>query len=150
MQNQNYMSASMAKIKTNKIRRLSFLRLGVLSIIFFVAVYILYISLGAGYSFVKTRFTNGTTDVNSEKVYSRSVADKINNEKDLILYISRHIKLPDENPTVYAKVKDAQKLEGQSPFYADVKEGQYVLIYPSLAIIYDAERDVLIKTMSIK
>lgn len=60
------------------------------------------------------------------------------------------ILLPDVTPTM-ALVTDSNILKKQQPtFFADVKNGDRLIIYPDLAIIYDYEANKIIKIGSIQ
>lgn len=46
--------------------------------------------------------------------------------------------LPDGNPESLVRVENPEKLRGENPFYSDIKEGDYIIAYPKMFIIYDA------------
>jgi hypothetical protein len=69
---------------------------------------------------------------------------------DLIKKISKQVDLPKEDIKIFMKVKDENSLQLESDFYKDVKKDDYVIIYPSLAIIYDANKDLVLKTANLK
>jgi hypothetical protein len=66
-------------------------------------------------------------------------------DSQIISRLKTIIILPDVAPTM-ALVTDANILKNQQPaFFADVKNGDRLIIYPNLAIIYDYEANKIIK-----
>lgn len=68
----------------------------------------------------------------------------------LLNKIGEQVKLPKEEVKMFMKVKNAEELKNESDFYADIQKDNYVVIYPSMAIIYDANTDKVIKTIILK
>ena len=69
-------------------------------------------------------------------------------EKDtesIIKMVSRHIRVPDEKPNI-GVVTDIASLLQNEPFYQGAKNGDVLLIYPSIsrAILFDPQQDVII------
>jgi len=62
-------------------------------------------------------------------------------DKFILEKVSKHIVLPKEVPLSLVRVEDADKLRLEHPFYKDVKEGDYIIAYTKLFIIYDAMHD---------
>ncbi len=58
-------------------------------------------------------------------------------QSEIIARVSRLTALPQESPYEIVRVQDEEDLRKQNPFYKDIKEGDYILIYKNLAIIYD-------------
>lgn len=66
-------------------------------------------------------------------------------DSQIIARLKTIILLPDVVPTM-AVVTNADALKNQQPtFFADVKNGDRLIIYPNLAIIYDYESNKIIK-----
>ena len=65
-------------------------------------------------------------------------------KSEILTRIAKHIKLPTKEPEAVVRVQDADTLKKQNDFYSNVKEGDYVIIYSNLAIIYDLLNDNLI------
>jgi hypothetical protein len=42
------------------------------------------------------------------------------------------------------RVQDEETLRKQNTFYKDVREGEYILIYKNLAIIYDLRNNIVV------
>lgn len=68
----------------------------------------------------------------------------------LLNKIGEQVKLPKEEIKMFLKVKNPDSLKGESDFYKDIQKDNYVVIYPSLAIIYDANQNKVIKTVILK
>jgi hypothetical protein len=78
-----------------------------------------------------------------------NVWDEVNagvsvSQKEIVLKVSKHIDLPNEEPQEVVRVQDAQSLQAQNDFYKDVKEGDYILMYKNMAVIYDLRNDVVV------
>ncbi len=65
--------------------------------------------------------------------------------QDIVTKISKHIRVPDEEPLV-ALITDIDALVAEQPFYAGAENGDILIIYPSVskAILYSEKKDVLI------
>jgi co-chaperonin GroES (HSP10) len=78
-------------------------------------------------------------------VLGTSFADEVVISKSEILSrAKKHITLPDEAPTRIVRVQDSDDLKKQNDFYKDVKVGDYIIMYQSVAIIYDLRNDALV------
>lgn len=65
--------------------------------------------------------------------------------QDIIYMVTRHIKTPDEKPD-FAVITDATSAAQRMPFLQGAKNGDILLIYPSIsqAILFDPQEDVII------
>lgn len=70
--------------------------------------------------------------------------DVVVSKAEIVIRVAKHTSLPDVKPDAVVRVQDPDTLKKQNPFYANVKEGDYVLMYPSLAVIYDLRNDSII------
>lgn len=86
------------------------------------------------YHFASTTFAN-------EVVVSKS---------EIISRVAKHQVLPSLSPTDIVRVQDPEDLKRQNPFYNNIKEGDYILMYPSMAIIYDLRNDVIVGVKELK
>ena len=68
----------------------------------------------------------------------------------LLKKIGEHIVLPDEEEVTFAKVKDPKALQDQSSFYKGIEKGDYIVLYPSLAVIYNLQKDIIVNTVALK
>ena len=67
---------------------------------------------------------------------ARTKAESITQE-DVIYQLSKEIVLPDEVPTTFLRVSDAKTLTLQDEFYKNVQNGDYIIVYSSLALVYN-------------
>lgn len=65
-------------------------------------------------------------------------------QSEIVSRVAKHVSLPSSNPDALVRVEDAETLKKENSFYEKVKEGDYVVIYPSLAIIYDVRNDSIV------
>ena len=65
-------------------------------------------------------------------------------QSEIIARVSRLTALPQENPYEIVRVQDEEDLQKQNPFYKNVKEGNYILMYKNLAVIYDLRNNVIV------
>lgn len=154
-------------IKTrNKKRKISWIKvLRLIGILLLAIVFMFAIYKAAAYLYEvgKTKvsamniITSSTTDNQNtasenevKSIFGGEKEKPIINEQNVEEYVAKHMKLPDEQLTTMAKVKDPATLAEQSVFFKDVKKGDYVLVYPSVAIVYDPIDDKIIRTMSLK
>lgn len=70
--------------------------------------------------------------------------------KQIVERIRSLIDIPkDVEPTV-ATIVDVEKLKAQNPFYAAAKNGDYLIVTPSRAILFDADRGVIIDVVPVQ
>lgn len=75
-----------------------------------------------------------------------ALIDKINSEvvvsqQEIIFRVKKHLEIPSDNPQSVVRVEDASNLKSQNEFFKDVKEGDYVILYDNMAIIYNLKKD---------
>ena len=58
-------------------------------------------------------------------------------QSEIVSRVGKLTSLPAEDPYEIVRVQDEDDLRKQNPFYKNIKEGQYILIYKNLAVIYD-------------
>ena len=80
--------------------------------------------------------------------YYSGSSSEVSSNYDIINKISKQVKLPTEEVKVLLKVKNPESLKQEADFYKDVKKDDYILVYPSLAIIYDANLDKVVKIIN--
>lgn len=76
------------------------------------------------------------------------VNDVVVSKSEIIARVGKHIELPPGEPEAMVRVQDAETLQKQAPLYENVKEGDYILIYPSLAVVYDLRNDHIVALKS--
>lgn len=72
--------------------------------------------------------------------------------QSVIAQVGKHILLPSDETPIIATVTDAATLRAQQPFYKDVSDGDYLLIYQSQAraILFDPNKDMLVNVGAIQ
>lgn len=78
-----------------------------------------------------------------------SVANEVViSESEILTRIGKHTRLPIGKPIEVARVEDPENLRNQAGLYENVKEGDYIVIYPSLAVVYDLRNDRIVALKS--
>lgn len=65
-------------------------------------------------------------------------------KSEIIYRVSKLTNVPQGDPTALVRVEDAESLKKQNSFYENVKSGDYVLIYPKVAIIYNLQNNSIV------
>ena len=58
-------------------------------------------------------------------------------KSEIIARVGKLTPIPTDQPQAVVRVEDAETLKKQNSFYENVKNGDYIIMYPTLAIIYD-------------
>jgi hypothetical protein len=74
--------------------------------------------------------------------------DVVVSKSEIIARIARHTELPHENPEAVVRVQDAETLQKQAALYENVKEGDYIVVYSTLAVVYDLRNDRIVALKS--
>ncbi len=67
---------------------------------------------------------------------------------NLIENIRKHVDLPVGNPEQVFRVQDATVIKKEGEFYKDAQDGDWVVIYNSIAVIYDGRKDIIRNVVS--
>jgi hypothetical protein len=70
--------------------------------------------------------------------------DVIISKSEIVSRVGKLTSLPAGTPDAVVRVQDADTLKKQNSFYENVKEGDYIIMYPSLAVIYSLRTDSLV------
>ena len=65
-------------------------------------------------------------------------------QSEIVARVGRLTSLPKEQPYEIVRVQDEEILRKQNSFYKDVKEGDYIIMYKNLAVIYDLRNNVVV------
>lgn len=80
----------------------------------------------------------------------KTVANEIVISKSQIIdRVAKLTSLPAGNPEAVVRVQDAENLKRQNSFYKDVESGDYIIMYKTLAVIYDLRNDKILATKNI-
>lgn len=70
--------------------------------------------------------------INSARTKAESIT-----QDNVISQLSKQIVLPNEIPITFLRVSDAKTLATQDEFYKNVQNGDYIIVYSSMALVYD-------------
>ncbi|MFA6608493.1 MAG: hypothetical protein WCT07_01110 [Candidatus Paceibacterota bacterium] len=70
--------------------------------------------------------------------------DVVVSKSEILSRVSKHVQLPTEAPDAVVRVQDAGVLKKQNDFYVNVKEGDYIIMYTNIAVIYDLRNDSIV------
>ncbi len=70
--------------------------------------------------------------------------DVVVSKSEILVRVGKLTELPKGDAEAVVRVQDASALKKQNDFYLNVKEGDYIVIYPNLAIIYDLRNDTIV------
>lgn len=63
---------------------------------------------------------------------------------EIVTRVSKLTSLPGEEPYDIVRVQDPEYLKKQNIFYKDIEEGDYILMYPNLAVIYNLRNNQIV------
>ena len=69
--------------------------------------------------------------------------------KEMIARVRTHIRLPEEFEPTVAEIIDVEMLRGKNDFYAQAANGDYLIITPSLAILYRPSEDIILNVVPV-
>ena len=70
--------------------------------------------------------------------------DVVVSQSEIISRVSKLVVLPSVAPDKVVRVEDAQILKSQSDFFGNTKDGDYILMYKNLVIVYDLRNNVIV------
>lgn len=65
-------------------------------------------------------------------------------KSEIVDRVAKLTPLPPGTPDAIVRVEDAESLQQQNNFYLNVKSGDYILMYPKLAVIYDLRNNSIV------
>ena len=74
--------------------------------------------------------------------------DVVVSKSEILARIAKHTQLPEGEPEAVVRVQDPETLQKQNSLYENVKEGDYIVIYPTLAVVYDLRNDHIVALKS--
>ena len=74
--------------------------------------------------------------------YKKWSIERIENA-DVLDRVRSHIMLPKVSPNKIIRINNIEALRAQNAFYKDIEEGDFIIIYPKKAYIYDSRHDIL-------
>lgn len=70
--------------------------------------------------------------------------DVVVSKSEIVDRVSKLTTLPLGAPDAVVRVQDPETLKKQNDFYSNVKEGDYIVMYPKIAVIYDLRNNSII------
>ena len=70
--------------------------------------------------------------------------DVVISQSEILFRVSKHTHLPTSEPSAGGRERDAETRKKESAFDEKIKEGDYIIIYPELAVIYDLRDDSIV------
>lgn len=78
-------------------------------------------------------------------VIGKSFANEIVISKsEIVARVSKLTTLPEEEPYDIVRVQDPENLMKQNEFYKDIQEGDYILMYSNMAVIYNLRSNQIV------
>ncbi len=95
----------------------------------FLSIAFIFIVVGALYGIITTNKTNAES-VSQEMVLER---------------LGEQLVLPSEEPLNVVRVSNAKDLKEQDEFYEAIKNGDYIIVYDNLSLIYNFDQKLIKK-----
>jgi hypothetical protein len=93
--------------------------------------------------------TLAATSYGMYHVASKSFAgDVVISKSEIVARVAKLTSLPPGEPDRVVRVQEPQVLKSQNEFYQDVSEGDYIIMYPTRAIIYSLKKDRIVNSKS--
>lgn len=70
--------------------------------------------------------------------------------KEIVEKVKKHMTIADGIDPTVATIVDIEKLRTQNEFYKNAKNGDHLIVTPTRAILYDAEKDVIIDVVPVQ
>ncbi len=82
-----------------------------------------------------------------------SDANSVENQKrakEIVAKVKEHMEIDTTVEPTVATIVDVKKLQAQNAFYNKAKNGDFLIVTPSRAILYDAAADVIIDVVPVQ
>lgn len=70
--------------------------------------------------------------------------DVVVSKSEIVDRVSKLTAIPEGEPDAVVRVQDPETLKKQNIFYTNVKEGDYIVMYPKIAVIYDLRNNSIV------
>ena len=70
--------------------------------------------------------------------------------KQVVTRVRSLIDIPEDITPTVATIVDVEKLRAQNPFYSKASNGDYLIVTPTRAILFDADRGVIIDVVPVQ
>lgn len=108
-----------------------------------IAIIAILIIGGAGFGYWQFTQRSAEPEVMGQQDEVVTETPDFDDPQTLIDAVSKHILLPEGEPTI-ATVENAEALKESQVFFAEAQNGDKLLIYADRAIIYNIEKDVVV------
>ena len=103
----------------------------------------------AGFKVLAGFFIGGSMFYGAYALVGKSVEnDVVISQSEILARISKHTMLPAGNPEAVVRVQDADALQKEAIIYQNVKIGDYIVVYPSIVVVYDLYNDKIVALKS--
>lgn len=82
--------------------------------------------------------------VKLEQMQGGNTAENQKRATEIIAKVQRHMNIDTSVTPTVATIVDVEKLKEQNPFYNKAKNGDFLVVTPTRAILYDASKDRII------
>lgn len=89
----------------------------------------------------------------SAKLGQAPDANSVENQKrakEIVAKVKEHMEIDTTVEPTVATIVDVKKLQAQNAFYNKAKNGDFLIVTPSRAILYDAAADVIIDVVPVQ
>lgn len=69
---------------------------------------------------------------------------------EILAKVRTHIDLPEDAQATVATIVDVEQLRAENPFYEKANNGDYLIVTNTRAILYAADRDVIIDVVPVQ
>ncbi len=70
--------------------------------------------------------------------------DVVVSKSEIVDRVSKLTTIPEGEPDAVVRVQDPETLKKQNIFYTNVKEGDYIVMFPKMAVIYDLRNNSIV------
>lgn len=123
------------------------MRLKILFPLLVIALVVLVVVLDSQRRQAETELKNLT--VRLEQVQGNTQENQ-ERAKQIVDRVRTLIQIPDDVTPTVATIVDVEKLRAQNPFYNNAKNGDYLIVTQTRAILFDAEQNVIIDVVPVQ
>ena len=88
--------------------------------------------------------------VKLEQLQGNNPAENQQRAKEIVLKVRALIDIDTTVEPTVATIVDVKKLQAQNPFYNKAKNGDFLIVTPTRAILYDAEKNVILDVVPVQ
>jgi hypothetical protein len=115
---------------------------GVLGLL--IVVVLILILGGAGYGYWRiSQNNNQNSEVLGEQEQTTYNDEELGDAQNLVSIVGKHVLLPSGEPTI-AIIEDVDALKESQAFFTNASNGDRLLIYPELAVIYNPANNIVV------